>query len=165
MKSDYERTKYIIHNSVSSFDVAKEMGFPIDRYGRMKHCPICNHTGNQGFVANNNNSDRNGGYYCFYGHHGGDCIDLVMKYNGYSYNEAVNWIIHQFGLNVPEQTELTDSEQTALTKEQKTRNAFLVLYDAVIKLYFKVMTDNKTELISESNNLLENVVRMIKSIP
>ena len=165
MKSEYERTKYIIHKTVSSFDVVKAMGYPVNKYGRMNKCPICNHDGNGGFAANIIEHDRNGGYYCFYGQHGGDVIDLVMKCNGYSYKEAVNWLIRTFNLNLPEQSELSDSEQTALKKEQKDRQEKLAMYELLVKLYIKVMKDNRADLVSETDNLLENVIKMIRSIP
>lgn len=164
MKSEYERAKYIIHHSVSSFDVAKAIGLSVNEYGRMNQCPVCKHSGSGGFIANKNGTDRNGNYYCFYGQHGGDCIDLVMKYYGYSYTEAVNWIIDQFRLNLPKQSDLTTSEQTERSKEQKMRDTFLVLYDGFIKLYYKVMKNQQKELIAESDDLLENVKKIIRSL-
>lgn len=164
MTNEYERTKRIILQSVSSLDVAQQEGLPVNKYGRMDVCPICHHVGHGGFVANPKEGDRRGGYYCHYQHHGGNVIDFVMNLRGFEYTEAVNYIIRMFNLNVPEISGLSDAEQARATRDQKTRNAFLVLYEHGVELFHKVMRDGQTEHVRECNTYLDDIIDMINKI-
>lgn len=162
--SDYKRTKNIIVRSVSSYEVAQSAGMPVNKFGRMDRCPICRHNGHAGFVANPIDERHKGEYYCFYSHHGGNVIDFVMNLYGYTYTDAVNWIIRTFNLYLPQQEEASDAERESVSKEQKMRNAFLVLYDQGVKLYHKVMRDGQAENIAEADNYLDNIIAMIEKI-
>lgn len=164
MPSEYERTKRIILQSVSSLDIAQWKGLPVNKYGRMDVCPICHHDGHGGFIANPKDEKHRGGYYCHYQHHGGNVIDFVMNLDGYTYAEAVNEIIRTFNLNLPELSELSSSEQERVLQDQKMRNAFLVLYEHGVKLFHKVMRDGQTENVRESNDYLDSIISMIEKI-
>lgn len=161
---NYKSKKNTIVRSVSSYEVAVSAGMPINKFGRMDQCPICRHNGHAGFVANPIDEHHKGEYYCFYSHHGGNVIDFVMTLYGYTYTEAVNWIIRTFNLYLPQQEELNDTERESVLKEQKMRNAFLILYEQGVKLYYKVMKEGQAENIAEASSYLDNVIAMIEKI-
>ena len=164
MTSDNERTRRMILQSVSSLDVARWKGLSVNKYGRMDVCPICHHEGHGGFVANPKDEYHRGGFYCYYQHHGGNVIDFLMNLDGCTYVEAVNEIIKVFGLNLPELPELSVTEQEKVLRDQKMRNAFLMLYEMGVQLFHKVMRDGQTENVKESNDYLSRIINMIEKI-
>ena len=92
-----DNTQYIakvITETVSALDAGHAMGIHTDYKGR---CPCPFHGG-----THNNLKlyGENRGYYCFVCHEHGNVIDLVKKYQGMSFREAVIWINDTFGLNL-----------------------------------------------------------------
>ena len=91
---DFKYAAERVIRGVSCVEAGKAMGIHTDAKGRCK-CPF------HGGEHNNLKLYGEGrGYYCFVCHEHGTVIDLVMKYKGMKFLDAISWMNDMFGLGI-----------------------------------------------------------------
>lgn len=140
-----------IKGTINMYDLAEHLGFKVSRKGYVL-CPF--HDDKRPSMQVFKGYTNKDGFYCRSCLIGGDIIKFIRLYMNMTFDEAVIWIAHEFGIPIDEETGLTEAVRAKISEKISIK----IFYRSVNERWIEVVCKKLSQL-SERIHLYESIMQ------